>query len=318
MKKNTAILFGLAATLSLVSTSAFAWNDHGHMTVAEIAFARLTPTAKANAVALLKLNPQYAIWTEGIPENQQAETAFVFAATWPDAIKRDAGYQDDGTDGGDRPPLSGAGAAAAKQNIGYGDHLRHKYWHFIDTPFSPDRTQLVQPIRPNAETQIAAFRTALKTPGTSDDIKSYDLVWLEHLVGDVHQPLHATSRFISDLPEGDAGGNDVALCAKPCRSELHAFWDDVVGTGKTVTAAHNKALKISEGRSKPPAATDEKTWVSESFAIAKSDVYVDPIGLGKGPFTLTTTYKTNARKIAYNRVWLAGNRLADLLNDALK
>ena len=88
MKKNTDILVKLAATLSLVSTSALAWNDHGHMTVAEIAFAQLTAIAKANAVALLKLNPQYATWTEGVPKNQQAETAFVFAATWPDAIKR--------------------------------------------------------------------------------------------------------------------------------------------------------------------------------------------------------------------------------------
>jgi hypothetical protein len=25
----------------------------------------------------------------------------------------------------------------------------------------------------------------------SDNIKSYDVAWLEHLVGDIHQPLHA-------------------------------------------------------------------------------------------------------------------------------
>jgi hypothetical protein len=34
-------------------------------------------------------------------------------------------------------------------------------------------------------------------------------------VGDVHQPLHATSRFNSAEPKGDEGGNDVNISA-PC------------------------------------------------------------------------------------------------------
>jgi hypothetical protein len=73
-----------------------------------------------------------------------------------------------------------------------------------------------------------------------------------------------------------------------------------------------------QGRDTPPAVSSEKTWISESFAIAQSDVYVAPVGVGKGPFKLDAAYKANARKVAYDRVWLAGNRLADLLNEALK
>ena len=45
------------------------------------------------------------------------------------------------------------------------------------------------------KTQIVAFRKTLGDSGASDELKSYDLVWLLHLVGDVHQPLHATTRF---------------------------------------------------------------------------------------------------------------------------
>lgn len=41
----------------------------------------------------------------------------------------------------------------------------------------------------------------------SDDVRSYDLVWLLHLVGDLHQPLHATSRFSNGLDDA-RGGND--------------------------------------------------------------------------------------------------------------
>ena len=40
-----------------------------------------------------------------------------------------------------------------------------------------------------------------------DDVKSYDMVWLLHLVGDVHQPLHATSRFSAASPQGDCIGS---------------------------------------------------------------------------------------------------------------
>jgi hypothetical protein len=56
-------------------------------------------------------------------------------------------------------------------------------WHFIDEPFSTDDTPLQQPVPPNAETQIAVFRKTLADKTISDDIRSYDLAWLLHLVG---------------------------------------------------------------------------------------------------------------------------------------
>jgi hypothetical protein len=40
-----------------------------------------------------------------------------------------------------------------------------------------------------------------------DKLKSYDLPWLLHLVGDVHQPLHSTTRVSATKPDGDNGGN---------------------------------------------------------------------------------------------------------------
>jgi hypothetical protein len=220
---------------------------------------------------------------------------------------------------GNEAPVSGPEAEAARRNIGYADHRRHKYWHFIDQPFSPDGTKLVQAKSPNARTQIAAFRAALKSPNISDDIKSYDLVWLEHLVGDIHQPLHAASRFTRDLPDGDLGGGLVALCAAPdCHDNLHLFWDALIGTGETVDDAQADATAISQGRFTPVPSPDEKAWIAESFAIAQVQVYAPPIGIGKGPFTLDDAYRANALLVARDRVWLAGNRLAELLNDALK
>jgi hypothetical protein len=40
--------------------------------------------------------------------------------------------------------------------------------------------------------------------------------------------------------------------------------------------------------------------------------------MGDGPFTVTAKYKDNAQKIAAQRVALAGERLANLINDELK
>jgi hypothetical protein len=199
----------------------------------------------------------------------------------------------------------------------------HKYWHFIDEPFSPDNTPLVQPEKPNAETQIPLFRAALSS-NESDDVKSYDLVWLEHLVGDVHQPLHATSRFTRDGPPalkgGDAGGNKVLIvCGSGCRApELHAFWDGVLGTSNKPQDAITAASQLPAPSAALASIGDEKVWINESFGAAKTHAYASPIGPGLGPFTLTAAYKSDALRIAKERVALAGTRLANLLNEAFR
>lgn len=48
---------------------------------------------------------------------------------------------------------------------------------------------------------------------------------LIHYVGDVHQPLHATSRVNHDYPAGDRGGNNVPLPKYETVDNLHEFWD---------------------------------------------------------------------------------------------
>jgi hypothetical protein len=299
-----ALLVGVA-----LPSSALAWNSFGHMTVAAAAYERLTPTTKTKVAALLKVNPNYAEWVAGVPAPDRDRIAFVLAATWPDVIKHAPGYVNDG----DQPK-----GADASQNVGYSDKLMHKYWHYIDMPFSPDGTSLKQPVPPNAKTQIAAFRDVLKSPTASDDLKSYDLVWLLHIVGDVHQPLHTTSRFDKDQPDGDRGGNLVALRAPPCKDELHAFWDDLLGMQTDPAAAIKKAGKLPAAKAAQAAISDEATWVTEGFDAAKELVYAAPVGVGAGPFTLNPAYKAAAKKVAAERVALAGARLANLIDEALK
>ena len=308
---KTQITAILTAVL-LATPSVWAWDSDGHMQVAEIAWQHLTAASRTRASTLLKLNPNYQSWIAKVPAAKREQVAFVMAATWPDYIKKSvAGYTNDS----DTPPP----VPASSQNIGYPDHLMHRYWHFIDTPFSTDSTALVQPVAPNAKTQIELFTAAIAS-GASDDIKSYDLVWLEHLVGDVHQPLHATSRFSADLPMGDHGGNLVVLCANSCKtkSELHAFWDDVLGVSYSPTTAIIAADKLPAAPAAGAAVANDQAWITESFDAAKQFVYASPVGPGSGPYTLSATYKSKAKTEAKARIELAGIRLANLINTNLK
>lgn len=305
-------VFALCLLISIPPANA--WNSVGHMAVAWVAWQQLTPHTRQRAIALLKKNPYYKkVWLKYIPAGTSTADKnlyiFMMAATWPDEIKADKGYKDDSN----TPPPD---VDQATRNIGYRDKYMHKYWHFIDTPFSTDGTALPAIPAPNAETQIAAFRKVLASDA-KDSLKSYDLSWILHLVGDVHQPLHCSTRVTAAQPDGDAGGNSVKLSGSP--NELHAYWDDLLGNGGT----KDYSLAITAAQQLPAAGTsasdaNEADWVQEGFKLAQSSVYVPPIGPALGPYTLDDAYKSNSHTIGQQQVALAGARLANLLNAELK
>jgi len=315
-------LIALAVLLVLtLTTPSYAWFDAGHMAVAYLAYQDLSQPVKDRIDDLLRLNPSYKKWRASLPSSTSEEDkrmlVFIIAATWPDQIKSDHTYRDDGSAGGNIPD-----GPSSSLNIGYKDHLRHKYWHFVDLPLVQDGTKLTKKQKkvpsPNALTQINAFRAVLAS-NRPDALKSYDLVWLLHLVGDVHQPLHCTQRFGKTQPTGDAGGNFVKLCDAPCKDVLHAFWDGLLGDNSSPFFAVKVGKGLPEADSSLAGIGDAKVWIDESFKLASEDVYVDPpIGLGAGPFTITEDYRTKALEIARARVALGGARLANILKTELK
>jgi hypothetical protein len=301
-----------------------AWGPIGHMAVAYIAYQNLTPATRTRVRDLLKLNPDYANWEKQIPSGTSADDhdrmIFMIASTWADDIKGEAQYSDDGADGGNTP-----GGASSSQNIGYSDLLRHRYWHFVNMAFSPDQTPLAELPRPNAQTQIIAFRAVLAS-AQPDELKSYDLVWLVHLIGDVHQPLHAVTRFTKSHSKGDAGGNVVKLFGD-ADSTLHSYWDDLPGTDckfcNDKIQCVNRAIvlgKAYQSASSKIRSMDVAVWIRESFEEARTKVYRDPIGSADQPYTIVpgSSYETQAQRLARKRIALAGARLAQILNSELK
>ena len=200
---------------------------------------------------------------------------------------------------------------------------------------------------PNAMTQIVALRQAIGS-NESDDLKSYDMIWLEHLVGDIHQPLHGTVRYFAG--KGDEGGNLVEIKLPPAVEkqfegtqskssprELHAFWDDLPGEGQppALPEAVSFAQPLPNAPADQVADTNPSDWEAESLTMAKLDAYVSPIGAGPRPaaprstskspegssssaYLITQAYYDKALQDAKDRIALAGARLAKLLNENLK
>ena len=279
------------------------------MTVADIAYDNLTPKTKAAVNALLARHRDYPLWISQMPAGYTDRARFVFmkAATWPDEIRKTPD---------DRP-----------------------IWHYIDIPviapgYTPTAAALVL-VQPNAETQIGAETTLLTTASASDQERAIALCWVEHLIGDVHQPLHDASLFSAAFPKGDKGGNSESLAAgavdgDPLESaahphRLHALWDDLLGASLDPSEIQKIAAGLETpayGRKTFPQLKTHKAvhdWVLEGSALAQQVVYAHltlPTAASDSPVevSLPTGYLDAAHKTANQQVALAGLRLADTLN----
>ena len=339
------VLFAsLLVTLLSLPRPALAWGNTGHEAIAYLAWQQMTPATKARVMVLLQQVPPittatttipgYVIWVSQLPtgltDDQKNRYLFMRAATWADSLKHE-GLMDS-----DTPPPG----VTVDVHIGFSDQQSHGYWHFIDTAFSDDGGAVPPTPVPNVVTQIVAFREFIAS-SEDDLLKAYDLAWLEHLVGDIHQPLHASVRY--NAGSGDLGGNDVKIkltaaqklrfeCAPStfAPAELHAFWDDLPGScsaqnGLKPGAAF--ALRLPHLLTKGDARladTDPASWAADSLSVAEKDAYVAPIGPGIVPtdgtssYDITTAYYNHSLGDAKDRVALAGARLAQLLNENLR
>ena len=72
--------------------------------------------------------------------------------------------------------------------------LSHRLWHFVDFPFKPEgeppSVKTIPPLNPNLLTAIEENERIVES-GSEPEKHGIALTWLFHLVGDIHQPLHA-------------------------------------------------------------------------------------------------------------------------------
>lgn len=163
----------------------------------------------------------------------------------------------------------------------------------------PDRNCMVE--------ALEWFLTAVADPKAPNMVRRVALYYVAHLVGDMHQPLHAGRAQ-------DRGGVEIPVSYRGQSTNLHFFWDtDLVetepGTGEEI--AHRLNANVGENERREWQAGDAKQWTDESLRLVRSHAY-------KTGSALSEDYVDNARPIVRLRLAQAGIRLAWLLNRALR
>jgi hypothetical protein len=234
----------------------FAWDNTGHIIVAQLAYQRLSAEQRQAVATILKAHPH---WQEfliaGRPENvPEDQWAFWQASTWPDWVKQ------------------------------HHEQFSKPSWHYIDMPFiPPGSAERAENHQPRGENILAALPMCIdKARSATGQEKAIYLCWVIHLVGDIHQPLHCASLFNEQFPKGDHGGNDALYRLGEKRIiKLHPFWDDLLGKGDTVAKVNHGVTEAqaalernrAEVSREEQAATTIESWAKESFAMAGAYEY---------------------------------------------
>jgi len=293
----------MVATIPLWCAPAWAWNAAGHRLSANIAWEFLRPDVREEAVSLLRSHPDHERWLRRQGTSDNARKAFIEASTWPDEIRKDKRF------------FSASKEEATPTLPGFPDMERRNDWHYVNIPLngSPGGKALSGQLARRLPELIKLLRES-----TDERERRYALPWLIHLVGDAHQPLHASTK-VSRRGRWDKQGNNMKVnnpfnSRKPLMT-LHSFWDDLPGPrwlrGQRLDQAA-RALLATYPR--PPRSTSGHQWISESWSLAKEHGY--PAGKESIP-VITEPFFDHSREIAQRRIVEAGYRLADVLNEVL-
>jgi hypothetical protein len=312
MRKSVLTLVALSLTwLVFLPRPSYGWNRTGHRAIALIAYRQLDEPTRQKVAGLLRKHPlAYDLWT-GKKINSDidpAADAFLQASTLADDV---------------RPPSR------------FSPEFHHSTHHYVNYRFTPrDEGENVAEPPAGEENILTTYLSNLATvkstqPGTSDERKAIALSWIFHQQGDIHQPLHAISRYSNAFPEGDRGGNLVhpfpnPRGSRPYSKNLHAYWDDQLGDDDVVKTfeALNERVEVLVAEfprarfSKAELAVDDvRAWARESFDVARESVYRELDPEVSSYDELPVAYEAEAQKVARRRMALAGYRLAEVLSD---
>lgn len=310
-----------ASVLTLIPTLALAWNAEGHRQIADIAWTKLSPKTKAAVMQILfKADAKFA--ADGTDEKTSRE-AFRQLSVMPDVIKGDkeTAYEPY-IDAFNKTWLPTPDPKDREQE-------RSKTWHYYDVPirFTGKEPKVSES---NALSAIGKAQSELRTMVSKSDsslLASWWLGWIEHIAGDLHQPLHCVSNYEHDHEEGDAGGNGVKLGINGRNGRplaLHAYWDEgidhakeaegLVARGATSTEA-TTARWLEESKALPATARvrdlNVLDWIKDGAKLADTFVYSSEVKSGYVP---SDAYEASHREVSKRQAILGGLRLAEMLN----
>ncbi|QJX48802.1 S1/P1 nuclease [Hymenobacter taeanensis] len=186
-------------------------------------------------------------------------------------------------------------------------------WHYVNTPSGLTHDQYVQQLNaqtlPNAYNILEAKLKELKDPAKTQAEKVAALKFVVHIVGDVHQPLHAGHAE-------DKGGNDIKVQYRGKETNLHSLWDsgliDYQGLTYTEMATqYDQRLHKRDVKALQKSAPEQ--WLWESYQACERLYKETPTGSD-----LNYTYYPQHAELMRQRIVEAGIRLAGVLNETFK
>ncbi|WP_050785806.1 S1/P1 nuclease [Pedosphaera parvula] len=258
-----------------------AWDAEGHMVVAQIGYNHLDPAVKAKCDALISV---------ALTNVSSQNNTFVTAACWADDNKAALGTA---------------------------------IWHYIDLPFSLDGTPTngVAPASTNVVFAIRQCVATLQSTNATQIDQAISLRYLIHFVGDIQQPLHASTAVSASSPGGDAGGNSFSLSGY--WNNLHSLWDagggyltnsisrPLTAGGQSIIDGKVSAIEVAYPfTSNIGVIPNPMDWANESWGLAQNVAYA---GLTRSS-TPSVGYLTTVQNTTQQRMSQGGHRLANLLN----
>lgn len=189
-------------------------------------------------------------------------------------------------------------------------------WHYVDIPLGAPGYVPARDCAGGdcAIAKLDQFRTVLADPQAPAADRLEALKWIVHLVGDLHQPLHAEDN-------NDKGGNQITVTGFDRRESLHAIWDTAM-----IEAQNPDADSLADMLDTHITKADIAAWdqgSSADWALQTHQLAVPAYALlGTPPAGSTVdvpdSYITAEQPVIDGQLERAGIRLAYVLNQALK
>lgn len=277
----------LAATL--IPAQVLAWGPEGHRIVGDIASGLLSDAARTQVEGLLR-DDRFA---DGRPSGRRTLGE---VANWADEIKD------------------------------YKWGQRRASWHYDDIPLCDRSGRAYCGKGQCASAQLERQIQVLGNDGARRRQRNEALKWIVHLLGDIHQPLHAANR-------ADRGGNRVQVSFFGERENppygtinLHSIWDVQMPRRLIAERGGMSALvsvPVGERERKAWETGSIFEWIGESHRIARDRVYpMLPVDSScprkiQGVVEIGQAYYARAAPVIETQLRKAGVRLARVLNETL-
>lgn len=178
-------------------------------------------------------------------------------------------------------------------------------WHYVNIPDGQTYETMEKNPAGDVIVALKRFEATLRDPNAAREERIHALKFMVHMIGDLHQPLHAGKRE-------DLGGNRVTVhwFRNAESTNLHTVWDDLLieqeklsFTEWTRFLDHPSEAEIKQWQS-----TSYLAWTEESFKLRDRCYDFKP------ELPLSYDYVYRSMPIVKQRLLQAGIRLAGTLN----